>query len=170
MKHDGAPVSIAETWEMPRAGTPLVPPTPPRAPDNMSVFGRVMAVPNNAIGSWGHRSYEEDVIRSRFLGRTNFILNAPDSIRHVLVDNYENYVRTPFAIRVLRPILGEGLLTAEGRAWKYQRRTLAPAFTPRAVGTLVPHMVEATDEAIAKLAKVRAGPADPRHANERMPR
>src|SRR3978361_1135492 len=143
MKHDGAPVSIAETWEMPRAGTPLVPPTPPRAPDNMSVFGRVMAVRNNAIGSWGHRSYEEDVIRSRFLGRTNFILNAPDAIRHVLVDNYENYVRTPFAIRVLKPMLGDGLLIAEGRTWKHKRRTLAPAFTPRAVNVRDPPMDQA---------------------------
>ena len=36
---------------------------------------------------------------------------------------------------LLRPMLGEGLLIAEGRAWKHQRRTLAPAFTPRAVTT-----------------------------------
>ena len=56
------------------------------------------------------------------------------------------------AIRVLRPMLGEGLLIAEGRAWKHQRRTLAPAFTPRAVATLVPHMIAVTDETIAKLA------------------
>ena len=48
-------------------------------------------------------------------------------------------------------MLGQGLLIAEGRAWKHQRRTLAPAFTPRAVSTLVPHMIAATDEAIAKL-------------------
>src|SRR5439155_21005909 len=47
-------------------------------------------------------------------GRGSFVLNMPEAIRHVLVDNYENYARTPFAIRVLRPILGEGLLTAEG--------------------------------------------------------
>jgi unspecific monooxygenase len=86
----------------------------------------------------------------------------------VLVDNYENYARTPFAIRVLRPILGKGLLTAEGRAWKHQRRTLAPAFTPRAVGTLVPHMVAATDETVVKLAKSAGGPVDLREAMQRM--
>ena len=101
---------------------------------------------DNPIGAWGQRSYEEDIIQSRLVGRRNFILNAPDAIRHVLVDNYENYVRTPFSIRVLRPMLGKGVLTAEGRAWKHQRRTLAPAFTPRAVNTLIPHMVGAIDE------------------------
>ncbi len=97
-----------------------------------------------------------------------YILNTPDAIRHVLVDNYENYARTPPGIRVLRPILGEGLLTAEGRAWKHQRRTLAPAFTPRAVTTLIPHMIAATDETITKLAAQADAPVDLREAMQRM--
>jgi unspecific monooxygenase len=161
-------VSIAEAWDIPDAHAPLVPPAPPRAPDSMGVFGRVLAMRDSAISAWGQRSYEEDIIRSRFFGRSSFILNTPDSIRHVLVDNYENYVRTPAAIRVLRPVLGEGLLIAEGRAWKHQRRTLAPAFTPRAVATLVPHMVAATDETIAKLQAVGSAPVDLREAMQRM--
>ncbi|QWG20681.1 cytochrome P450 [Bradyrhizobium sediminis] len=134
----------------------------------MTVFGRMMAMRESVIGTWGQRAYEEDIIRGRFFGRSSFILNTPDSIRHVLVDNYENYVRTPAAIRVLRPVLGEGLLIAEGRAWKHQRRTLAPAFTPRAVATLVPHMVAATDETIAKLGAASGGPVDLREAMQRM--
>src|SRR6478672_13928651 len=144
-------MSIAEAHDMPVARQPLVPPSPPRAPDDMTAFGRMKAIRESPIESWGQRAYEEDIIRGRFVGRSSFILNTPDSIRHVLVDNYENYTRTPAAIRVLRPVLGEGLLIAEGRAWKHQRRTLAPAFTPRAVTPLVPHMIAATDETIAKL-------------------
>jgi unspecific monooxygenase len=161
-------VSIAEAWDTPVTHRPLVPPSPPRAPDTMTVFGRMMAMRESVIGTWGQRAYEEDIIHGRFFGRSSFILNTPDSIRHVLVDNYENYVRTPAAIRVLRPVLGEGLLIAEGRAWKHQRRTLAPAFTPRAVATLVPHMVAATDETIAKLQAASAGPVDLREAMQRM--
>jgi cytochrome P450 len=161
-------VSIAEAWEKPVARRPLVPPSPPRARDTMTVFGKMAAMRESVIGSWGQRAYEEDIIRGRFLGRSSFILNTPDTIRHVLVDNYENYTRTPAAIRVLRPVLGEGLLIAEGRAWKYQRRTLAPAFTPRAVATLVPHMIAATDETIAKLRAASAGPVDLRAAMQRM--
>jgi len=153
---------------MPVTRTPLVPPSPPRAPDTMTVIGRMMAMRESVIGTWGQRAYEEDIIQGRFFGRSSFILNTPDSIRHVLVDNYENYVRTPAAIRVLRPVLGEGLLIAEGRAWKYQRRTLAPAFTPRAVTTLVPHMIAATDETIAKLGAACGEPVDLRGAMQRM--
>src|SRR3954466_12453181 len=134
----------------------------------MGLLRRMAAMRKNAIDTWGPRSYEEDLIQTRFFGRNNFIVNAPDAIRHVLVDNFENYVRTPASFRVLRPLVGGGLLTAEGRAWKYQRRTLAPAFTPRAVTTLVPHMLAATDQTIAKLRAASHAPVDLREAMQRM--
>src|ERR1700720_4105703 len=134
----------------------------------MTAIGRMVAMRESAIGTWGQRAYEEDIIQGRFFGRSSFILNTPDAIRHVLVDNHENYTRTPTAYRVLRPVLGEGLLISEGRAWKHQRRTLAPAFTPRAVMPLVPHMIAATDETIAKLQGSCGVPVDLREAMQRM--
>jgi unspecific monooxygenase len=134
----------------------------------MTAFGRIVAMRRSAISTWGQRAYEDDIIRGRFFGRSSFILNAPDAIRHVLVDNYENYVRTPASMRVLRPVLGEGLLIAEGRAWKHQRRTLAPAFTPRAVSTLVPHMIAAIDETVGDLAAECNAPFDLYRILQRM--
>jgi cytochrome P450 len=164
----GRSVSIAEAWEVPVTNQPLVPPSPPRAPETMTFFGRLVAMRESVISTWGQRAYEEDIIQGRFFGHSSFILNTPDAIRHVLVDNYENYTRTPAGFRVLRPVLGEGLLIAEGRAWKHQRRTLAPAFTPRAVTTLIPHMLAATDETIAKLKQTAGAPVDLREALQRM--
>ncbi|WP_300163703.1 cytochrome P450 [Bradyrhizobium sp.] len=161
-------MSIVEACDIRAPGAPLVPPSPPRAPENLTAFGRLAAMRKNAFGAWGQRAYEEDVIRGAFFGRSSFILNNPDAIRHVLVDNYENYTRTPAGFRVLRPVLGEGLLIAEGNAWKHQRRTLAPAFTPRAVSTLVPHMIAATDETIARLDAVSHAPVDLREVMQRM--
>ncbi|WP_454623795.1 cytochrome P450 [Bradyrhizobium cenepequi] len=161
-------MSIAEVYDLPVTRKRLVPPAPPRAPDDMSAFRRIMAIRESPIASWSQRAYEEEIVRGRFFGRSSFILNAPDAIRHVLVDNYENYTRTPAAFRVLRPMLGEGLLTAEGRAWKHQRRTLAPAFTPRAITTLVPHMIAVTDETIAKLRAASHRAVDLRETMQRM--
>jgi cytochrome P450 len=161
-------VSIAEAWDLPATRPPLVPPSPPRASETMTALRRLAAMRESAIGTWGQRAYEEDIVQGRFFWRSSFILNTPDAIRHVLVDNYENYARTPASIRVLRPMLGEGLLIAEGRAWKHQRRTLAPAFTPRAVEGLVPHMIAVTDETIAKLRAVSGAPVDLREAMQRM--
>jgi cytochrome P450 len=161
-------MSIAEAYDIPTARAPLVPPSPPRASATMGPFGRMVAMRRSAIDTWGQRAYEEDIIKGRFFGHASFILNIPDAIRHVLVDNYENYTRTPAGIRVLRPMLGEGLLLAEGRTWKYQRRTLAPAFTPRAVMTLVPHMISAVDETIGELQGAASGPVDLREIMQRM--
>lgn len=161
-------MSIAEIIDFPAARAPLIPPRPPLAPDDLSALGRLALIRSNAIASWGPRAYEEDIVQGRFFGRSSFILNTPDAIRHVLVDNYENYTRTPAGIRVLRPILGEGLLLAEGKAWKNQRRTLAPAFAPRAIPLLVPHMLAATDDAIDALHTQTGMPVDLREAMQRL--
>src|SRR5450432_252075 len=161
-------MSVAAAYELPVARRPLEPPRPPRAPEHMSFFGWVRALQSSALGAWGQSAYEEDIIKGRFFGRSSFTVNTPDAIRHVLVDNYENYTRTPAGLRVLRPILGKGLLIAEGKAWKHQRRTLAPAFTPRAVTPLVPHMVAVTDETIATLHESCDRPVDLREMMQRM--
>ena len=161
-------MSTAEVYDFPLTRRPLVPPRPPRAPDSMTAIGRVAAMRDNTLVTWGQNAYEDDIVQGRFFGRSSFILNTPDAIRHVLVDNYENYTRTPAAIRVLRPPLGEGLLIAEGRSWKHQRRTLAPAFTPRAVASLTPHMIAVTDDTIATLREQSAAPVDLRETMQRM--
>jgi unspecific monooxygenase len=161
-------VSIAEVYDFPVQRRAIVPPAPPRASEAMGAFGRLATTRRNIIETWGHRAYEESIIRGSFFGGSSFILNDPDAIRHVLVDNYENYTRTPAGIRVLRPMLGQGLLLAEGRNWKYQRRTLAPAFTPRAVTTLVPHMVSAVDDTLTVLRDKTDTPVDLRETMQRM--
>jgi cytochrome P450 len=161
-------VGMAEAIGVPAPRAPLVPPMPPRAPESMTALGRLAAIRNNAIASWGQRAYEDDVVKGRFFNHASYILNSPDAIRHVLVDNYENYTRTATAIRVLQPMLGEGLLLAEGRAWKHQRRTLAPAFTPRAVGTLIPHMTAAIDETVAELWRHAGSPVDLRETMQHL--
>ncbi|MGJ5177926.1 cytochrome P450 [Bradyrhizobium oligotrophicum] len=161
-------MSIADVHYLPQARSPLVPPIPPRAPDSMGALRRVLMMGENAISTWSQRAYEDEIIRGRFFGNSSYILNTPETIKHVLVDNWENYVRTVGAIRVLRPVLGEGLLIAEGKAWKHQRRTLAPAFTPRAVSGLVPHMVAVTDDTVAQLRQQCGQPLDLREIMQRM--
>src|SRR3981189_2821533 len=84
-------VSIAEVYDIPAARSPLVPPSPPRR--TMNLLRRIVAMRKNAIDTWGPRSYEEDVIETRFFGRNNFIVNAPEAIRHGLGDNYQNHAR-----------------------------------------------------------------------------
>jgi cytochrome P450 len=137
----------------------VVPPFPEPAAEDLPTFQFASRMRNNALTGFPRRAYEEAVVRRRFLGRHSLILNDPDAIRHVLVDAHERYGRTPATVRVLRPILGNGLFISEGPAWPFQRRTIAPAFTPKAVGVLVPHILSAAAEALHELeAAARSGP------------
>lgn len=130
---------------------PLRPPVPeaPEAPLPMRPF--LKAIRTNALTIWPKAAYREDYTARNFLGRVNVLLNAPDAIHHVLVANPGNFRRSPASIRILRPITGEGLLLSEGDTWKLQRRTVAPALSPRVMPMLARHIVSSTEQAIARL-------------------
>src|SRR5215208_965304 len=139
----------------------VIPPFPEPPSEDLPTFQFASRMRNNALTGFPQRAYEEVVVRRRFLGRHSLILNDPDAIRHVLVDANERYGRTPATVRVLRPILGNGLFISEGISWRFQRRTVAPAFTPKAVGVLVPHILSAVAEALHELEAVaRSGPVN----------
>ena len=102
------------------------------------------------MNAWPHSSIVAHV-HAFNLARTLFISTSRRmcaSISRVFAGTnfFQAAAPPPDLSQFWRPILGQGLLIAEGRAWKHQRRTLAPAFTPRAVMTLIPHMLAATDE------------------------
>ena len=130
---------------------PLCPavPDPPEAPLSLRAFLR--AIRTNTLTIWPRSAYHQDSTVRRFMGRTNVLLNAPDAIHHVLVGNPANYRRSPASIRILRPITGAGLLLAEGEDWKFQRRTVAPALTPRVMPMLGRHVATVTQTALARL-------------------
>ena len=87
------------------------------------------------------------------------VVSDPAAIKHVLVDNARNYRKGVLQTRVLRPGLGNGLLTAEGESWRSQRRALAPAFTPRLIESFQPAM--ASVAATARRALARASRCEP---------
>jgi len=131
---------------------PLVLATP-QAPAG-TPSGRVIAkaLRDNALLAFPPEAFEEDVVYRRFFGRQQIILNKPGGIHHILVENPDNYRRTPATMRMLRPLLGNGLLLSEGEDWKHQRRTVAPAFAPRTMPLLAHHVARAAEAAVASLA------------------
>jgi len=127
---------------------PLVP-TPPPAPLPVRQFLR--AIRENALTIWPEAAYHEKTMVRQFLGRQNVLLNAPDAIQHVLVDNHTNYRRSAASIRILRPITGDGLLLSMGETWRLQRRTVAPALAPRVIPLLCRHIMTSTRQALGTL-------------------
>jgi len=110
---------------------PFEPPAPvPRTipPSRLEII-KVMF--RNPLELWGLPSYSLPYMQVKFFGQLTTIANHPGLIKHVLVDNAANYAMQPIRQMVLRPILRDGLLTAEGDVWKRSRKAMAPVFTPR---------------------------------------
>ncbi len=137
-----------------------LPPTAPLSPRVRSQFEAFLVLRRNPLELWGAAAYEEGVLPGRFLGREQLMLNDPDAIRHVLVDNHENYGRNIGARRVLQPVLGDGLFLAEGKAWRHQRRTVAPSMAPRVMPILARHVVAASMTEEANLAAGAGRPVE----------
>jgi cytochrome P450 len=113
------------------APQPFTPPAPkPRTkpPGRLEV---IRTIYNNPIELWGEPAYTKPWISAAFFNERMVLANEPDLIRHILVDNAGNYRMARIRQLVLRPILRDGLLTAEGDAWKRSRKAVAPVFTPR---------------------------------------
>lgn len=124
---------------------PFEPPAPvPRTipPSRLEII-KVMF--RNPLELWGRPSYTLPWMQVKFFGQLTTICHDPGLIKHVLVDNAQNYAMQPIRQLVLRPILRDGLLTAEGDTWKRSRKAMAPVFTPRHARGFAGQMLRMTE-------------------------
>ncbi len=110
---------------------PFEPPAPVPRTQELSKFEVLRTVLRNPLELWSEQSYTLPWIETRFVNQETLIVNDPGLIRYILVENVANYEMSEVRRLVLRPILRDGLLTAEGPTWKRTRKAVAPVFTPR---------------------------------------
>lgn len=90
------------------------------------------------------------------LGPSKVVLVAqPDAIEHVLQRNYRNYQKSPF-YQKLRPVLGDGLVMAEGDDWRRQRQLIQPAFHKDRLRELDDIIVSATSGLLEEWSRAEA--------------
>lgn len=99
------------------------PPGPAGGQDLLSIRKAPLAFLDAMFAEYGDVSCHETG------GEVVYLIGRPDLARRVLKDNGANYTktRTPDEA-MLRPLLGDGLLTSSGEVWARQRRMCAPAF------------------------------------------
>ena len=100
---------------------------PSRPEGRLTLRQFLRVVRNNTFATY----LDEDIIARRLLWRRSFIINEPDAIRHVLLDNAANYTKSELSRRLLERGLGHGFLASEGETWRRHRRIMAPAFDHR---------------------------------------
>jgi len=133
--------------------TLFVPPcvTPPVAP--LPFVRAIATLLDNPIEAWPQAVYERGFWRPRSLGvpgwRYLYVLD-PDAIGDVLLDKQSDFSKGAIVKRMLRPALGEAILTAEGAHWRWQRQAAAPAFRHERLLSMTSHMSRAAEATLER--------------------
>lgn len=133
------------------------PPAPEPREKPLGVFGMIAALRRNPIEIWTRQHYERPVMFGGGVLGNRVVVNDPAGVRRIFLDNVANYRKDDLQLRVLRPGLGDGLLTSQGEDWRAQRRQLAPLFTPRQVAAFAESMAASARAGVERLARRRPG-------------
>lgn len=74
-----------------------------------------------------------DTYKASLYGSSTYVTRDVNFAQHVLVLNWQNYVKGQTIERVAL-LLGNGLMVSEGEFWKQQRRMIQPAFNYESLG------------------------------------
>lgn len=74
------------------------------------------------------RSYTMKMGRVKMPGLDLHVINQPDLVHRVLVDEVKEFPKNQLLGHLLEPLLGESIFTTNGEQWKKQREMLNPSF------------------------------------------
>lgn len=114
----------------------------------------------NWVAGWPQAAFRERYMFARVITVRNHIINDPDAIGHVLLENAANYEKPALIKRILAPAVGWNLLVADGDVWREQRRLMAPVFTPSAVESFTQIFRQAAREQADRWAAEAPGRVD----------
>ena len=106
--------------QMPLANPRLLPPSPK---------GNLRELVRNPLNYFLFltRQYG-DIVCYRSAPDTAYLINHPDYIHHVLVENRHNYHKDTYSNQTFQKVIGPGLITFEDEEWLNRRRIMQPAF------------------------------------------
>ncbi len=103
----------------------------------------------NVIYGWPDKAFDIPYLRRDVMGYRIHFAFDPDMIGHVLLEHKENYIRPGIAQRIMAPVIGNGLLSAEGEDWRKQRKIVAPTFAPGAVAGMAAIVANVAERQVA---------------------
>lgn len=141
----------------------------PNPPEKLKLLPRLAALRTNFITAWTAKYYEQPFVIDRAVSTTFIVVTRPEYVKHILVDNHQNYIKSPMQNNALVPLVGHGLLTSEGEFWRRQRRIMQPAFHYKLLQSFSDTMVGAAKEMLARWQLI-AGTGEPMEMSVEMAR
>lgn len=130
----------------------LVPPKikPPDRPLSLPVF--IYRFIKNPLLALPQPAYEEPIFLYRPSGGAALVawVTDPDLTETILQNKDGAFCKTALERRALGRALGEGVLTADGAQWRWQRHAIAPLFRHSEILSYVPQMRAAADDLVAQ--------------------
>src|SRR3954469_7269107 len=115
----------------------------------LPLVGNLLAFRRDRLALYERAARLGPIARISFGHIPVYIVSCGDLAHDVLVEHDASFQKSA-GIQFLRPLLGDGLLTAEGALHRRHRKLLAPAFAPRRLASYGEVMAAETREQIAR--------------------
>lgn len=108
-------------------GSPvLARPIPPATP--LPFLQYIRTVRDNAVAGFHDDVFHQPLSEIKYFKLHTFLVNDPGGIKHVLIDNADNYIRGGVEQRTLRTWPIKGFAAYDGEEWRQRRRTMSSSF------------------------------------------
>ena len=125
--------------------------TPPYPKPRKGKISPVNLLIRRLMGGWNSHldllpedSYRTNILLIKLFKLRLFIINQSDLVKKVLKTNWEDFPKHPIVLGLIRPILGNGLFSIDGKQWEHQRRMMDSGFTASRLKDCFPLMSAAT--------------------------
>ena len=135
-------------------GTPATAPGP-SGPHMLKAFSAIRGNPLSYLaGVWREHG---DVVQFPIPRPPIYLVNHPDAVRRVLVEQARTYGKSTIQYRALSLVTGEGLLTSDTDVWRRQRRMVQPAFHQETLAQLTDYVERSSSSVLADWERAGTG-------------
>lgn len=122
----------------------------PRQPLGLIAFLRRLV--DNPLATWPQAVFEERLHRVPFGKRDLLFVMDPLLVDEVLVGKAASFPKAPIIRRTIGPAVGnDSIFTAEGAAWRWQRRAASPPFRHGTILSFLPAFTASAEATVDRL-------------------
>jgi cytochrome P450 len=125
------------------------------APTQAPAHKRLLNEPNaDQLAKWAHEINNEGFIRYYgILNVQKVLVTDPNIVHEILVKRPYSFIKPPPISKIIRSLLGNGIVVTEGDAHQNQKRALQPAFKTRNIKDFYPVFRRKTAELVIALSE-----------------
>ncbi len=129
----------------------MIAPKPAARARRVSLWQYLRAFRRDVLSAQPAHLYRAKMAEFRTPFFRSYLVNQPELVRRVLVDDARHFPKSDRVGEGLRPLLGNSVFLTNGEAWARQRRIIDPAFEGGRLRATFPAFAAAARDAVARL-------------------